>query len=165
MTDQIAVETADLVEQHLPDGSDQTVLVLKAHLLVEEQLIKLMQASARKPECIDTAKLGFPQKVAITQAFAPVIVPERWFKAALLLNSIRNKLAHQMSPKDLESLERDFTQHIFEASLDLSKDVLLPGLTHQEKFRTALVMLVVALAAARSAIPEILGSKAHRSAV
>ena len=159
MTDPIGKEVIELVEQHLPDNSDPTVLVLKAHLLVEEQLVKLLREIAPQPESIENAKLSFPQKIQITQAFLPIAVPKKWFAAALLLNSIRNKLAHQLSPLDLQHLERDFTQLIFDASAGLSEFAILPGDTHQEKFKTALVMLIVGLSAARSALPAILAAR------
>ena len=154
----IGSEIIRKVEEHMPDGSDPTLLVLKAHLLVEEQLIKFTEEIAQNSQHISNTKLTFPQRVKILQAFLPIPVPKQFFQAALLLNKIRNKMAHTLIPEDLQFLERDFIQKVFESSCGVATLVVLPHDPHHEKFKTALVMLVVGLSAARSALPTMLAS-------
>ncbi len=163
MDEAITSDAIQKIEEHLPDGSDPTVLVLKAHLLVEEQMVQILQQISIRPERIEHARLTFPQKIEILRSFLPIQVPEQWFQAALLLNTIRNRLAHQLAPKDLHSLDRDFLNLMISASKNLAGFLNSQDQSDLERYRAALAMLVIVLSASRVAIPEILAARAHRN--
>jgi hypothetical protein len=54
--------------KHYPKGRDLTLIVLKSHLLVEEQMNQLIDVSCHKPEFIYKARFGFLQRLRILQA-------------------------------------------------------------------------------------------------
>lgn len=101
----------------LPVGDDLTLLVLKGHLLIEEQLNERLKEVARKPDALNKVRLSFSALIQICRAlFYGQNRAEEWFWSALVkLNRIRNDLAHRLeTPKliaeleeMLETLERD----------------------------------------------------------
>lgn len=55
-------------KKHYPKGRDLTLIILKSHLLVEERVNQLIDASFPKPEFIYKARFGFLQRLRVLQA-------------------------------------------------------------------------------------------------
>ncbi len=70
---------------------DPELILLKGHLLIEEQLNSLIECYLEKPENIEKVRLTFAQKVRLLACMDAHFAGEKVF---LDLNKIRNKLAH-----------------------------------------------------------------------
>ena len=91
----------------MPRSDNLTLIVLKGHLLVEEELNEILNLKLRLPKALFDARLSFNQRLAVLKA---LLGSERdsgiRFKAIEHLNSLRNKLAHNLEPKALEESVR-----------------------------------------------------------
>jgi len=82
----------------IPAESDTLSLVLKFHLVIEEELVRILNASVKYPEMLSTANLSFAQRLAITRALYDGKRDHGFWKAAAVLNKLRNELAHELEP-------------------------------------------------------------------
>ncbi|MCR9248573.1 MAG: hypothetical protein NXI31_26400 [bacterium] len=87
------------IKAQLPRSRDPVLVVLKGHLLVEEQLDRLIAASCRRPEDLDQARLTFSQKLSLASALIGSFSQKRFVER---LNRMRNKLAHRLDGYSLE---------------------------------------------------------------
>ena len=95
-------------KEHLPDGSDLTLLVLKGHLLVEESLDQLIGSSCPAPKYLLDARLTFAVKMRIARALTDHLLYPGYWDLIRALNKIRNGLAHKLDNPALEAALRDF---------------------------------------------------------
>jgi len=101
------LERADALFQGV---SDLTLLVLKAHLLLEEELYNQLRQLFPNPAQYDRLNLRFIQNVMLARALCvrrtdegePVSHVELCFDALEALNTFRNRLAHNLEPQDLQ---------------------------------------------------------------
>ena len=107
-----------MVYEHLPlQAEDESLLVLKGHLLCEELLNDYINQSVQSPEFLlgDDIRTHFGEKLKISQALSHPDVADRWiWKGLRKLNMLRNAYAHSLEPNE-ERLkkERDkFVMHI-----------------------------------------------------
>jgi len=91
----------ELSDKHFPDSNDFTDVVLKAHLILEQYLTRLISTYCRVPEYVEAARLTFWQKIQLVKALIFFPVPCGIWRALELLNSIRNDVAHNLSPSKL----------------------------------------------------------------
>ena len=87
----------------LPDSDDLTLLILKGHLMVEEELNIFLSTYPFRTEALEHARLTFLQKLWIIKAFAPFLARESIWTRAETLNQLRNKIAHQPEVEDLDA--------------------------------------------------------------
>jgi hypothetical protein len=74
---------------------DETVLVvLKGHLLIEEQLDDIIRRFLFHPVYLDSARLSFSQKLHIARSMSLDEHSNSMWEIALKLNSLRNDFAH-----------------------------------------------------------------------
>jgi hypothetical protein len=107
MTNQIDVSERELQAfarflKLLPHGRDRELVILKAHLLVEEQLRQLIAERVRNREALQKARLTFAQCVAVARAFFPAGHDPSLWRGMEQLNEIRNAFSHQLSPARIE---------------------------------------------------------------
>lgn len=96
-------------KKHLPKSRDVTLIVLKGHLLIEEEVNELLDVLLKNPRELYAADLRFYQKICLLKALFPgKDLEEREWTAIEKLNSIRNKLAHKLEPPKIEALIKDF---------------------------------------------------------
>jgi hypothetical protein len=76
-------------------------VVLKAHLILEQYLTRLISRYCRLPKYLEAARLTFWQRIQLAKAFVFFPVPGEIWRALELLNSIRNDVAHNLSPRKL----------------------------------------------------------------
>jgi hypothetical protein len=96
----------------LPHGKDRDLVILKAHLLVEEQLRQIISERLKNPAAVEDARLSFAQCAALARSSFPEgHDPDLW-KATTLLNKIRNALAHQLEPRSIDKAISQFVTTI-----------------------------------------------------
>lgn len=101
----------------LPHGQGLTLVTLKGHILIEEQVRAIIDAHVRIPEAVTKAELTCHQAICIAEAFCPK-EQEPWFWSAVRkLNKIRNEIAHNSEPSGLEDRVDDFVR-FFPSGLD-----------------------------------------------
>jgi hypothetical protein len=124
---------AEEVLEHLTDG---IVLVLKGHLLLEEVLFQLVYSKCPNPEYVDRANLRFFQLLNMARALHPIppdesarkmTTPELW-DAMEALNTLRNRLAHKLEPKDLSPLLNRLKVGTFSEPMTLDNPAIVNGL-------------------------------------
>jgi len=100
----MAEESLTRFKKHLPRSKDLTLVVLKGHLLLEAELNELIDVQLKDPNALKDARLNFYQKLCLVRAVSPLgtLEGEIW-EAARLLNTLRNKLAHNLDPKNLDA--------------------------------------------------------------
>lgn len=88
---------------------DLVSVVLRGHLVIEELLYYVIQSHFPSPEHLDSARLRFPQLVALARSLEKIsVVPAQIWDSLLRLNSLRNSLAHNLEPSNLTKQISDF---------------------------------------------------------
>ena len=95
----------------LPHGQDLTLVILKGHLLIEEQVRQIIDERMKKPEALKDARIECYQAICIAEAFCPEEHEYIW-NSVKKLNKIRNELAHQTEPVGLDDRIDDFVKSI-----------------------------------------------------
>lgn len=83
------------IAQHLPSGDDVTLITLKGHLLVEEELDELLTSHCKDPSAIE-GDIGFSIKLKFARALTGADELCLVWSACERLNSLRNALAHKL---------------------------------------------------------------------
>lgn len=98
--------------KHLPlQSADETLIVLKGHLLVEELLHSFCESAVPNPQFLH--KSSFPQTVALARALdAGVKVPDWAWGAVGMLNELRNMLAHKLEAVRYAGRRDEFLAHV-----------------------------------------------------
>ena len=94
----------------LPHGKDRALVVLKAHLMIEEQIRQIVDERLKNAEALRDARLDCHQCICLAQSFfSPEFQP--WLWASLKkLNRIRNDIAHSVAPAGLQHRMDDFVK-------------------------------------------------------
>lgn len=94
--------------KHLPYDGDLSLIVLKGHLLIEELLFALVSSAAKYPPAITSGKLQYFQLASVAKAlFYEGHLGPVW-DAIFELNALRNTLAHNLEPEDLDRKLKKF---------------------------------------------------------
>ena len=149
------VEKNDDFIEHITSGRPVEVL-LRGHLWVEAELISVLQDVLPFPSLIDLDRVNFPQKVSLVAAHG-FIRPED-IPAYMKLNSLRNKVAHNLTAEPGEEYARDligsFGPHLKHIIDGLSEDY---GFRWEEwiwRLRYAITALCVNLDVERERLAE-----------
>ena len=81
-----------------------TLIILKGHLLVEEELNGFLVHCSFQPAALEDARLTFLQKLRVVRAFYPLRQTAIEWGLAEELNKLRNKISHHAEVLDLHSL-------------------------------------------------------------
>ncbi|HEY5972980.1 MAG TPA: hypothetical protein VIT22_13660 [Pseudoxanthomonas sp.] len=92
---QLDLSKLERIAQHLPSGDDVTLITLKGHLLVEEQIEELLASHRKDPSAID-GDIGFSIKLKFARALTGADELSLVWSACQRLNSLRNALAHKL---------------------------------------------------------------------
>jgi hypothetical protein len=123
-------------ERHLEGVTDVVVIILKGHLIIEEGLIAAIEAKCSKAEYLESARLSFYQKLQLVRALYtsanvkqnPEDVMNTVFDALEALNTLRNRLAHNLEPKDVMPLLKRVHFIHSEGSLSLTGKTIVSDL-------------------------------------
>jgi len=120
---------------HLPfrDQDDVTVVV-KGHLLIEEQLVEYVAKRLAKPEKLE--RFSFDQYLRVAEALNEIAAFDWMFEACRKLNGIRNRIAHNLSPSGLEEAVAGFVDYVAKDGAALFKADWLP--CNRPEFRMAI---------------------------
>jgi len=82
----------------LPHGKDPELVLLKGHLLIEEQIRALIDRRLQNPQALKeaNAKLEAHQAIQLAQAFFPPGHMVDTWRAISKLNTLRNAIAHNL---------------------------------------------------------------------
>ena len=94
----------DRFNRLLPLVQDPLVIILKGHLLIEEQLFLMLRGGLADPSSVTSLRLSFLQKLGLAKGTAGQFFADDVYTAVRRLNSIRNKLAHEAEPQNVELL-------------------------------------------------------------
>ncbi|WP_162917474.1 hypothetical protein [Dongia deserti] len=109
-------------EKHLRHVDETTLVVLKAHLLIEEMLDSIISSFVFHPKFIEAANLRFAQKISVARSMSLDEHENEMWEIAVKLNSLRNELAHALdSPKRTAK-----TQAVIDLYFRLSADARNP---------------------------------------
>lgn len=98
---------------HLPaSASDKALVALKGHLLVEQALKDFICKRVAKPERIRMSQTPFPALICFASSLDDGDSMNWVWRAAEKLNTVRNKLSHNLSPGRIEELEQDFISYV-----------------------------------------------------
>ena len=96
---------------HLPlKTTDRTLVVLKGHLLIEEMLRDFVSKHFQDPQQLADARLTFHQCLCLAKAIDTDPLREKLWRTVEKLNTLRNKLAHSLEPKELEKHVKEFLE-------------------------------------------------------
>jgi hypothetical protein len=113
-----------LFKAHMPIGSgDETLIVLKGHLLIERMLTDFLESEAKRPGFVQRANLDFASKTWIARAYARRQVDSLdWaWEAIGKLNTMRNDFAHELVPKQYAAHREQFISLVEKKALDYSR--------------------------------------------
>jgi hypothetical protein len=78
-------------------GEDPFGLVVRGHLFIESRLIRLIESKLTEPGQIDLTRINFLTKIEL--AVATGALPTNLQQCLVVLNQLRNKLAHDVHAK------------------------------------------------------------------
>ena len=123
----------------LPHGQDFALVILKGHLLLEEQVRAIVDERLTNPTSLNDARLECHQAICLAEALCPRDVEPVLWKSAKKLNKLRNDIAHNLDPNGLGDRVADFVSS-FPSGFESENDTL------QEKFEKSLLSLFVSMA-------------------
>ena len=91
------------IRRHLDKTDDPILVILRAHLLIEERLRDILARICRLPDELGTARLSFHQVLCLCRAVIGRQDDPAWDFVARL-NEVRNRIAHHLDPGDFDEL-------------------------------------------------------------
>ncbi len=142
--------------QHFPTDGDLTLQVLKGHLLVEEILRELFVMQLPYSTVLKGSggtSFNCHQVICLVEAMTVQSQRMPWiWQASKKLNSIRNDLAHQLSPKGLGGKVEGLITFVKKENPELNEIVAEGGLPEGED----LIMIIMAMCSCLSSLKPIL---------
>jgi hypothetical protein len=94
-----AIESFRKFYKLLPRSEDASLVILKLHLLVEEQIRAFVDERLQTKKALENAKLECHQAICLAEALSSEDIHSNSWEAARKLNSLRNQIAHSIEPK------------------------------------------------------------------
>jgi hypothetical protein len=91
------VKPHELYDEHFPSSGDELTVILKAHLISEELLRRIVRLYVPHSDYLEGARLSYSQWLLLARALAPNMANIWLWDALTELNGIRNQLAHNLS--------------------------------------------------------------------
>lgn len=80
----------------LPQSDDASLVILKLHLLVEEQVRAFVDERLRNPDMLKVARLDCHQVICLAESLSEEGIVHDYWEIARKLNELRNKIAHNL---------------------------------------------------------------------
>lgn len=98
--------------EKLPHGKDQDLVILKGHLLIEEQVRLIIDQRLSNPLALRDTRIECHQAICLAQSFFPEGHNIKFWSALKKLNGIRNAIAHKTEDPGLKNKIDDFIQSV-----------------------------------------------------
>ena len=108
----------DRFRRLLPPLQSLELLILRGHLLVEEEFRGFLRAHCKHPEELGAARLSFVQMIQLTRAIGGWPRNDALWHFTLGLNAVRNRLAHRLEPGEISSLVDNLLRAYWRNSYD-----------------------------------------------
>ena len=113
------------VSRHLELIEDVTLLLLKSHLLVEQQINSALHKIFPGFASLDVGRLTYHQRIQLVRALDGSKKAEDALRFAERLNLLRNRLANQLEPIGIEDAAVEFVNEMA-ISVPIKFDEALP---------------------------------------
>src|SRR4051795_1358796 len=100
------------VLRHLEPIDDVTLLLLRSQLLVEQRINAALQKILPGAVALDVGRLTFYQRIQVMRALDMSRKAEDALRFAERLNSIHNRLAHQLEPVGIDEATAGFVNDV-----------------------------------------------------
>ena len=97
--------------EHLIPVNDLTLIILKGHLIVEEEINELLDLILPNPDALSKGRFEFYQKLCILKAVCSPGLKWHW-QTIEQLSKMRNQLAHNLESKGLNGMVKDFLNKV-----------------------------------------------------
>ena len=122
---------------HLPIVKDPTLVILRGHLLLEELLDEVLKAWLKDPSVLSDTRLTFHQKMKLSKGIISGGRDGFTWKPVDLLNQLRNRISHRLSPHDLELKIDEFLKCVYpEDYRDIPSDIYSKSKAMRKAIRT-----------------------------
>lgn len=128
--------------EHMPQGDDLELIVLKGHLLLEERLETILRLQIAHGGDLEKARLSFTQKVDLARAMSRRAHDSELWDIIFQVNSIRNDLVHHLEPPKLTSKIDNLTRLYLDSVGSLDEMREFEMISTAEKLRSVLVYLL-----------------------
>jgi hypothetical protein len=98
---------ADRITRLLMEFDEFSQTAIKGHLLIEERLSQILDLAIGKPEILSKARLTFVQKLRLVQAMSFLDPNDDMWETALVLNRLRNEMAHRLDSPKIDDIMKD----------------------------------------------------------
>lgn len=117
-------------KKHFPDNNDMTLIILKGHLLIEEQIWYLIKNRVENETALTEASLTSHQKIclaeALTDEFSEDVNKGKWvWNAIKKLNKLRNDIAHNLSASGIEDRVKDYVNRVPDFKESIPSNLIL----------------------------------------
>ena len=126
---------------NLPKGGNEELALLKAHLVIEEVLTKIIEDRVKHPEQLRKGRLRFAQKMYLARSLADLEHQSWAWGATKTLNDARNELAHGLSKNEIEEKISQFVELVESAQGQPDDESISPsfGRLHWALFKVFVV--------------------------
>lgn len=101
-------------------SGDETLIVLKGHLLLEDLMREYCASRMESEKYLDEARLSFSQIAHLTRALNKYQAAEWIWSGFLKVNKLRNRLAHNLEPRDYFQIRDALIEYVKLNSADKS---------------------------------------------
>lgn len=103
--------------KHMPRSNDITLIILKGHLLVEQEMNEILDANLVESKALYDARITFSNYLAIIKSIYGSENSKFPYVQIEKLNALRNQLVHNLEPKNLEKYAEEFIQELDDSEL------------------------------------------------
>lgn len=111
--------------RYLEPIDDVTILLLRSHLIVEQQINAALQKILPGAGALDVGRLTFHQRVQLLRALDVNRKAEDALRFSDRLNSIHNRLAHRLEPVGIDDATAGFVNDVA-AAISMKFEDTLP---------------------------------------
>lgn len=114
--DEIAPNHVSLLrfKKHMPRSKDITLIILKGHLLVEQEMNDILNDNLTESKALIEAHITFSHRLAIIKSiYGSFNISKFPYSQIKKLNALRNQLVHNIQPKNLEKNIEAFVQEVW----------------------------------------------------
>ena len=123
----------------LPEEKGYEYLILKGHLLAEEEMLNYIERAMPNPTPIIEGRFSFYQLVQIVEALRPTGADSWLWESLRKLNRLRNEMAHNLQPQGLEQKMNELAKIVEQ---DTSLDIFRTKSDKKETLRSAITLIV-----------------------